>query len=139
MEKKIKIKYFNDKIEKLQYIDGKSDWIDLRSAEDVDLTWRVLDQGATLMYDPAPLVYAHGVTTLKGIARKSFRNGISSSKLQKKYGKRINYDISIYQMLGLNLFGVLQGKQDAALNVVELACHLQGKYWGSLKYKVINI
>ena len=37
MNKTIKIKYFNDKIEKLQYIDGKSDWIDLRSAEDIDL------------------------------------------------------------------------------------------------------
>ena len=33
----IKIKYFTDKIEKLSYIEGKSDWIDLRSAEDVDL------------------------------------------------------------------------------------------------------
>lgn len=33
----IKIKYFTDKIEKLTYIDGKSDWIDLRAAEDVDL------------------------------------------------------------------------------------------------------
>lgn len=33
----IRIKYFNDKLEKLDYIDGKSDWIDLRSAEDVDL------------------------------------------------------------------------------------------------------
>lgn len=31
----IKIKYFSDKIEKLMYIDGKSDWIDLRSAEEV--------------------------------------------------------------------------------------------------------
>ncbi|MBE5825650.1 MAG: dUTP diphosphatase [Butyrivibrio sp.] len=37
MEKSIKIKYFNDKLEKLEYIDGKSDWIDLRCAEDVDL------------------------------------------------------------------------------------------------------
>ncbi len=37
MEKRIKIKYFNDKLERLQYIDGKSDWIELRSAEDVDL------------------------------------------------------------------------------------------------------
>ena len=37
MGKNIKIKYFNDKLEKLTYIDGKSDWIDLRSAEDVDL------------------------------------------------------------------------------------------------------
>lgn len=33
----IKIKYFTDKIEKLTYIDGKSDWIDLRAAEPVDL------------------------------------------------------------------------------------------------------
>lgn len=34
---KIKIKYLSDKIEKLRYIDGKSDWIDLRAAEDVKL------------------------------------------------------------------------------------------------------
>lgn len=34
---KIKIKYFTDKMEKLRYIDGKSDWIDLRAAEDVTL------------------------------------------------------------------------------------------------------
>lgn len=33
----IKIKYFSDKIEKLACIDGKSDWIDLRAAEDVVL------------------------------------------------------------------------------------------------------
>lgn len=33
----IRIKYFTDKIEKLAYIDGKSDWIDLRAAENVDL------------------------------------------------------------------------------------------------------
>ncbi len=34
MEKTIKIKYHSDKIEKLRYIDGKSDWIDLRSARE---------------------------------------------------------------------------------------------------------
>lgn len=34
----IKIKYFSDEIEKLTYIDGKSDWIDLRAASDVKLT-----------------------------------------------------------------------------------------------------
>ena len=33
----IKIKYLSDKIEKLRYIDGKSDWIDLRAAEKVEL------------------------------------------------------------------------------------------------------
>ena len=35
--KTIKIKYFTDKIDKLTYIDGKSDWIDLRAAEEVVL------------------------------------------------------------------------------------------------------
>ena len=30
----IQIKYFTDKIEKLSYIGGKSDWIDLRAAQD---------------------------------------------------------------------------------------------------------
>lgn len=34
---KIEIKYHSDKIEKLRYIDGKSDWIDLRAAEDVEM------------------------------------------------------------------------------------------------------
>ena len=34
---KIKIKYFSDEIEKLKFIEGKSDWIDLRAAERVEL------------------------------------------------------------------------------------------------------
>ncbi len=34
---KIRIKYLSDKIEKLCYIGGKSDWIDLRCAETVEL------------------------------------------------------------------------------------------------------
>ena len=38
---KIQIKYFSDKIEKLDYIGGnKSDWIDLRAAKDVELKAR---------------------------------------------------------------------------------------------------
>lgn len=33
----IKVRYLSDKIQPLEYIDGKSDWIDLRAAEDVEL------------------------------------------------------------------------------------------------------
>ncbi|MBS6395749.1 MAG: dUTP diphosphatase [Clostridiales bacterium] len=33
----IKIKYFSEEIDKLTYIAGKSDWIDLRSAQEVEL------------------------------------------------------------------------------------------------------
>lgn len=35
--KAIKVKYISDQIEKLDYIAGKSDWIDLRAAEEVEL------------------------------------------------------------------------------------------------------
>ena len=35
--KTIKIRYLDDSIERLDYIEGKSDWIDLRAAEDVTL------------------------------------------------------------------------------------------------------
>ena len=35
--KNIKIQYLNDDIKRLEYIDGKSDWIDLRAAEDIVL------------------------------------------------------------------------------------------------------
>lgn len=34
---KIRIQYLNDEIKRLEYIDGKSDWIDLRAAEDIVL------------------------------------------------------------------------------------------------------
>lgn len=33
----IKIKYFTEDIDKLRYVDGKSDWIDLRAAETVEM------------------------------------------------------------------------------------------------------
>lgn len=35
-EERIKIVYHTDKIDRLDYIEGKSDWIDLRAAEDVE-------------------------------------------------------------------------------------------------------
>lgn len=47
----IRIKYFTDKIEKLDYIDGKSDWIDLRAAEDIDLKqgeWKLVPLGVAM-------------------------------------------------------------------------------------------
>ena len=33
----IKVKYFNDDLERLRYIEGKSDWIDLRAAETMEI------------------------------------------------------------------------------------------------------
>lgn len=37
MTETIKVRYLSDNMQKLEYIGGKSDWIDLRAAEDVEL------------------------------------------------------------------------------------------------------
>ena len=37
MVENIRIKYFTEKIDKLEYIDGKSDWIDLRASETIEM------------------------------------------------------------------------------------------------------
>lgn len=48
---KILIRYDSNEIEKLQYIDGKSDWIDLRSAENVTMKageFRLINLGVAI-------------------------------------------------------------------------------------------
>ena len=51
MEETIRIRYHSDKLERLRYIDGKSDWIDLRAAEDVSLKkgeYRLISMGISV-------------------------------------------------------------------------------------------
>ena len=117
---------------------GFSNWF-ANNAEDVDLCWRAIKYGAKLMYIPDVCIYAHNVTTVKGVAKKSFRNGYSSSKLQKRYGSKVNFDPNIYKMLGHNVVGLVKREKDAGLNIIELGCHLAGKYYRSFRAHVINI
>lgn len=122
----------------LIHLKGFSSWF-ANNAEDVDLCWRAIKSGAKLMYLPNVCIYAHNVTTLKGVVKKSFRNGYSSSKLQKRYGRNVNFDPNIYKMLGRNIIGFAKREEDAGLNLIELTCHLAGKYYGSIKVHVINL
>ena len=117
---------------------GFSDYFG-NNAEDIDLCWRALDCGAKLKYVPSAKIIAHSPQNRKGIRRKSFRNGVSSSKLQKVYsGSRINYDPNLYKALFANFKGMFRNEKYARLFVYELIFHLAGKYWGSIKYHVIN-
>lgn len=109
------------------------------NAEDVDLCWRALDAGARLKYVPDVKIKAHAPTDLAGIKRKSFRDGYSSSKLQKRYGGFINYDLQIYKILFSNIIKMFKGEEDADLFVYETFWHIMGKYYGSIKVKVINV
>ena len=122
----------------LEQLNGFDTWFG-NHAEDVDLCWRALKRGANLLYEPAAVIEAHSVTTIKGIRQKSFRNGVSSSKLQKRYGEPINYDWGIYKMWAENFVAFFHGVPDAGLNITELTWHLFGKYYGSIRYGVINI
>lgn len=122
----------------LVQLKGFSNWF-ANNAEDVDLCWRAVSAGAKLMYIPDVRIYAHNVTTIRGVAEKSFRNGYSSSKLQKRYGGKVNFDSNIYRMLGHNMLGLLKRERDADLNMLELICHLAGKYYGSIRVRVINV
>lgn len=51
----IKVVYHTDKIEKLRYIDGKSDWIDLRASERVEFRageWKLIPLGISMELPP---------------------------------------------------------------------------------------
>ena len=124
---------------KLLYeLNGFDKWFG-NNAEDTDLSWRAFNMGAKLMYYPDAKIYAHGVKSLSGIRKKSFRNGVSSSKLQKRYGSFINYDVNIYKVLFSSIGRLIMQEKDAWLDVNELVFHLLGKYYGSLRCGIINV
>ncbi|MEE1086821.1 MAG: glycosyltransferase [Schaedlerella sp.] len=122
----------------LHEIKGFNKWF-ANNAEDVDICWRALEHGGKLRYVPEAVIDAYGVTDVKGVMKKSFRNGVSSSKLQKVYGTKVNYDWAIYKMWWANLKGVFKKEKNAWLNLIELTFHLLGKYYGSVIAGVINI
>ncbi|GHV13753.1 hypothetical protein AGMMS49938_08760 [Fibrobacterales bacterium] len=126
------------KREVLHNLNGFDAWFG-NNAEDTDLSWRAIDKQLYLHYDPSVKVITHGVTTLKGIRKKSFRNGISSSKLQKRHGTKINFDPLIYKLWWVNFIGLFKRTQNSGLNLMQLTWHLFGKYYGSIKAKVVNI
>lgn len=51
----IRIKYFSDQIDKLTYIDGKSDWIDLRASEEITMKageFKLIPLGVAMQLPP---------------------------------------------------------------------------------------
>ena len=109
------------------------------NAEDVDLCWRAIRKGAKLLYAPDVIIYAHNVTTLRGIFINCFTQCNICNKHPWVYGGKVNYDLGIYKMLLKNIGGMAKREKDAGLNCIELTSHLFGKYYGSLRYGVINV
>lgn len=122
----------------LERLGGFDVWF-ANNGEDIDLFWRAILAKGNLYYTPEATVRFHGVTDLRGVRKKSMRNGISSSKLQKVYGGRINYDWSIYKIFFFSLLGTFRCEEWAYLTAVETFWHLVGKYIGSFQTGIINL
>ncbi|QNJ96585.1 mycofactocin biosynthesis glycosyltransferase MftF (plasmid) [Mycolicibacterium fluoranthenivorans] len=61
----------------------------LKSGEDVDLCWRLVDRGARLRYDPSAVVaHDHRVSLRKWLARKAFY-GTSAAPLWRRHPDKI--------------------------------------------------
>ena len=125
--------------EALQNVGGFDDWFG-NNAEDVDLSWRLLKSGTKLRYIPESVIFARSPTTMKAVMKKSFRNGVSSSKLEKRHsGKYFTFDKTIHILLWKNIFQMLLFKNGARRNLMQLSAHLWGKIIGSIRCGIINI
>ena len=94
MTETIKITYLSDKIDKLTYIEGKSDWIDLRSAEDVCLKkgdFHLINLGVSMcLPDGYEMLIAPRSSTFKnfGIIQTN-----SVGVVDEAYGKNSSRDV----------------------------------------------
>ena len=98
----IRIRYHSDKIDRLTYIDGKSDWIDLRAAEDVVLSkgeFRMIDLGISVRLPD-------GYEAIVAPRSSAFKNfGIiqvnSIGIIDESYGKNSTNDRWMYPVLAM--------------------------------------
>lgn len=102
MSETIKITYLSDKIDKLEYIAGKSDWIDLRAAEEVTLRageFRLINLGVSMcLPDGYELMIAPRSSTFKnfGIIQTN-----SVGVVDEKYGKTSSKDVLMMPVLAM--------------------------------------
>ena len=123
----------------LERIGGFDPWFG-NNAEDVDLSWRMLKDGAKLLYTPDMIVTSRSPSTIRSMCRKSYRNGVSSTKLQKRHsGERKSFDKRLYPMLIRSSLGPLTFNREKTLLFLELSSHLWGKLVSSIRYRYPNM
>ena len=94
MKETIKITYISDEIDKLTYIEGKSDWIDLRSAEAITLKkgdFHLINLGVSMsLPDGYEMLIAPRSSTFKnfGIIQTN-----SVGVVDESYGKTSSRDV----------------------------------------------
>ena len=98
----IKITYLSDKIDRLEYIEGKSDWIDLRCAEEVILKkgeFKLINLGVSMcLPDGYEMIIAPRSSTFKnfGIIQTN-----SIGVVDESYGKNSSDDVLMMPVLAM--------------------------------------
>ena len=102
MSEVIKITYLSDEIDKLEYIDGKSDWIDLRAAENVTMKageFRLINLGVSLcLPDGYEAVVIPRSSTFKNFG---LLQANSVGLIDESYGKYSSDDVWMWPALAM--------------------------------------
>lgn len=122
-------------------VGGFSDYF-ANHAEEVDLFWRLLKQGALLIFDPRIVVEHVGYPgSIRKLLKTNFRYGISSTKLAKVHlGNRI--DVALYSSFIDRLVKVINPCRHDKTDfwaTLQLGSFIWGKVYASLKLGVINL
>lgn len=111
-------------------------------AEEIDLFWRLIDQGAKLLFDPAIVVeHVEYPDTLKRLIRTNFNYGIASTKLAKLHiGRQV--DLKLYWLLLTSFVCSLNPfchDKWAGLRCVQLATFIAGKLYSTIVLRTVNL
>lgn len=111
-------------------------------AEEIDLQWRLVDDGKKVLFDPDLLVEHLGYPlSVKELIRTNVRYGFASTKLAKYHlGWRV--DVAIIAALtrsSVDLISPWRKIPNADLSVLQLAAFQVGKIISSIRYGTVNI
>ena len=112
-------------------------------AEEVDLLWRLIDDGAKLVFNPDLIVEHLGYPdTVKGLIRSSFRQGTTSTLLTKYHGRSPRIDWFLYKKWIKSAIETIKPwNRDpwAALSLLQLSVFIAAKWYTSLQVRTVNL
>jgi len=111
--------------------------------EETDLLWRLVDDGARLIFDPDLQAEHLGYPdTVKGLIRSSFRYGTGSTLLTKYHGRSPRIDWFLYRKWIKSAIATLNPSNRhpwAPLALLQLTVFIAAKWYTSVRVRTINL
>ena len=114
--------------------------------EDVDLSYRILQSGYTLAFQPQALVYHRNESTYSGLFREGFLHGLYAVQTIKKHRDylsafgHLRFNGSSYTTIVASLFHYLLTKDTrASCSFVFNSGKKTGKIFGSIRFRYLDL